>query len=284
MSRPIDTLVKKNDSGKIFQVLLNHQVIDEVLFPQKFLKSNLPFINLKELSHGHIQNVPPIIGAHPLAVLRGVSGDGSDVSGIIDSKLPLIGVEQMATRPEKITLGVHQTQKYALTQEFVDILEAVPHDERMFTQTMIDNIKTVMNERLSLDPPQKLFMFANSYIKSTGTKISIWTATFEATHLLKKAIESLIIEFYRAIQEFGVKPQEFTLEPSLYNFDTTGEMLYGAEFSLPFFMRNMNYIIDIDMVEIQEFDFGVFETQSCFFLSPFGDPDETFRIGVPGTE
>ncbi len=262
MSKDVNTLDKNT------QILINYQILDEVLFPQKFLKSALPFFNLEKLSNGHIRNVPTIIGAHPLAVLRGAEIKGESSRSIIDSKLPLIGVEQLQVKPQAITLGVHETKQYEVNENYLDMLENTPIDERVFPQELLDNLRSVYEQRIAND--NKLFIQAHSIIKSTGTHISIWTASFESTRLLKKVIESLVIEFYRKIQEFGIKPEEYTLQPALYNFDI-GEILFGAEFSLPFMIRNMNYLIDLSLEEVAEFEIG-------FILSPLGKPDEKIDI------
>lgn len=255
-------------------ILINYPAIDEILFPQKFIKTNMRAYNLSELSNGHIPNAPTTIGAHPLAILRGKTESGSSNADIVESTLPLIGFEQMTTSPESITLGVHPSKRYIVTPEFIQKLTDIPQDERMFSESVL----TALSD--AIENNDETLLTTNSIMKNTGSKISIWTKDYESTRLLKKSVDSLVIEFYRAIQKYGVKPQDYNLEPSLYNWDF-GETLFGCEFNLPFIMRNMNYIVDLDLQLVKEFDIGIFETGSTTILSPFGIPGEEFVIGNP---
>lgn len=251
-------------------ILINFPAIDEVIFTQKFLSNNLKFMHLKDLSNGQIENVPPVIGAHPLAVI------GDDKNNL--AKLPMIGVEQTTGVPEEIQLGLHQSKKYAMTQEWLDKLGRIPTDERMFPQSLLDNIQRIYSDRKVNDVP--LYLHANSVIEETGVQISAWTADYEQTRILKKVMKSLMIEFYRGIKAYGVHPLKYTLEPSLYSW-TAGELLFGAEITLPFMMRNMNYIIDVDLQEIKGVDVGIFGSEdgkSLLFFRPM-DIEEGIMFG-----
>lgn len=259
-------------------IIINMQYIDEIIFPIKFFRAALSAYKLDEISNDHIPKEVPIIAAHPLAVLRG----GDD----IESKLPMIGIEQMRTSPHNpLVLGVNQTKLYDLTIEFLAKLESVPKDERAFPGSLLENLKQLykernFNENGSLLPEEErkpMYVSANSIIKSTGTKISLWTAEIEATRILKKVFESALIEFYRSVQKYKVKPEPYVLEPNLYNFDY-GQTLYGCEFSVPYNIMNMNYIINIDVDIIKNFDIGVFDSDSCMFISPAGIPEEVFTF------
>jgi len=271
----MSTEIKTLEAG---QILINYQLLDEVLFPQKFLRMGLAAFNLEKLTNGYMTKVPPIIGAHPLAVVRGAIDLGQSSSQVIDSKLPLLGVEQMSGSPEIIPLGLAQTQKYEVTPEFIEILRSVPVDERMYPLSLIDDIEQIAITKTENE--SKLLLYANSLIKRSGVRISAWSADFEVTRILKKTLESLMIEFYRAIQKYGIKPESYSIEPALYNFDI-GEVLFGCEISLPYLIRNMNYLIDVDLVEIKEFDLAVFNSDSIMTISPYGKPEEKFQFAGP---
>jgi hypothetical protein len=252
-------------------ILLNFPAIDETLLTIKFFKNNLKYMHLKELSNGQIQDVPPVIGAHPLAVVNNESS--------LLSKLPMIGIEPITTIPEEIQIGVHPSDGFRVNQEWIDKLKNIPTDEKMFPDSLLENIQIIFDKRTT--DGRNLYVHANSVIEEGGVQISLWSASYEQTRILRKVIKSLLIEFYRGIQKYGVKPSKYTLEPMLYSWSEAGDALYGSEFTLPFMTRNMNYIIDIELQEIKNVGVGVYglvDSETFLFFRPF-DVEEGVLFG-----
>ena len=277
------------------QIVVNRQMFDEEFFVQSFLRNAINAYNIESITNGVIKNNLAIIGMHPIAALRSGATEAENgflaVKGGMDGKLPIIGVEQMTTGPhEQTPLGVSEKRKYTLDAKFLDDLEAMPFPEKIFPVDLIPHLRAELEKRCKnedgtdKDPGEidPILVSANAIIKRSGVHIHAWAATADSKRYLKRVIESSIIEFYRAIQKFGAKPEPYTMEPGQYNFEF-GETLHGVEFTLPFILQNMNYLIDLDIQVIKNFDIGILDTQTCWFLTPSGSDEEPWVFGGDAT-
>ncbi len=264
-------------------ILFNWPSFDEVQFTTEFLKSALPAYYLDKLSNGHIKREITVVDAHPIAVAETFNTQ----QGEFQSRLPLIGIEQLSVSPETLMLGANESAAYQVTEDWIAKIEEIPKSNRMFPDEFIQILRSHLAEKQAKN--DKLYVFANSMIERTAIQISAYSASSEANRIIKKVLKSLMIEYYRGIQKFGVKPEMYSMQPNLYNFDY-GETLYGCELEIPFLMRNTNYIIDIDLTELKHFDIGIYDSNASAydaehvaFFRVAGLPDK-MRFGNEGVE
>lgn len=239
-------------------LLLNWPAIDETEFVIGFLKSGIPAYQLDRITNGHLKREIQVADAHPIAIAETMS----EKAGEFQARLPLIGVEQVHISPDALILGTNQSQAYNVTEEFIARIEAIRPDNRMYPPELPTLLRTMLAEKAAKG--QQLFVYMNSVIERTAVQISAWSSSSEANRYIKKMLKSLMIEFYRGIQKYGVKPESYSMTPNLYNFDY-GETLYGCELEVPFLMQNVNYIIDIGLTELKHFDIGMYDSNAVLY-------------------
>ncbi len=235
--------------------LLSWPAIDEIAFTIKYLKDAYGQIPLDKLSGNKIKKVPDIIGAHPLVVVR--SGDG-----INSSILPIVGVESVSARPEDIGIGVYPTESAPVTQSLIDAWRGVPDEEKLFLQSDIDAIESEMILREQTGG--HLYVKTHSLLEDVTMQISVWSADYEVTRLLKRVMRTILIEMYRILHSRGAKPGQYEMMPNLYNFEF-GETLFGFEVTIPMMYRTINYIIDTGENVIKGVELARYNEQTMQF-------------------
>lgn len=233
-------------------ILFNWAAIDEIEFAVSFLKQAQKAYRLDKVTNGHIKSDISISDIHPIAILETQKGD--------QSRLPIIGVEQVQVSPDQMILGANQSAAYVVTSEFIDRLDAITPENRMFAPDFTAHLRSLLEERGS----NPLYVYRNTMIERTSLQISAWSQSSEANRYIKKFLKSVMIEFYRAIQKHQVKPEMYSMSPNLYNFDY-GETIYGCELELPFLMPNANYIVDIGLTELRHFDIGMYDSDATLY-------------------
>lgn len=250
MSTPLNVQTLPSTS-----LLFNWTQIDEIEFTTSFLKGAQKHYRLDKVTNGHIKKDITIGDIHPIAALESMKAEAN-----AQARLPMIGVEQVSVSPDQLILGSNQTAAYGVDEKFLGLLEAITPENRMFTQEFLDQIRSLLHER----GEKPLYIYRNSIIERTSLQISAWSQTTETNRYIKKFLKSVMIEFYRAIQKYGIKPEMYSMAPNLYNFDY-GETIYGCELEIPFLMLNANYIIDIDLTEIKHFDIGIYDSNASLY-------------------
>jgi len=239
-------------------ILLNWPAIDETEFVIGFLKSGIPSYQMDRITNGHMKRDIQVADAHPIAIAEAMS----EKIGDFQSRLPLIGVEQVHVSPDSLILGANQSQAYEVSEEFVARIEAIRPDNRMYPPELPQLLRSMLAEKAKNG--EKLYVYMNSVVERTAIQISAWSASAESNRYIKKMLKSLMIEFYRGIQKYGVKPEAYSMTPNLYNFDY-GEILYGCEMEIPLLMQNVNYLIDISLTELKHFDIGIYDSQASLY-------------------
>ena len=239
-------------------ILLNWPAIDETEFAIGFLKSGIPSYQMDRVTNGHLKREIQVADAHPIAIAETMS----EQPGAFQSRLPIIGVEQVHISPDALILGANQSPAYDVTEEFIQRIENIRPDNRMYPPEMPALLRNMLAKKA--EKGEKLFVYMNSVIERTAIQISAWSASSESNRYIKKMLKSLMIEFYRGIQKYGVKPESYSMTPNLYNFDY-GETLYGCELEIPFLMQNVNYIIDIGLTELKHFDIGMYDSSAPLY-------------------
>lgn len=248
-------------------IMFNWAAIDEIEFATAFFRDAQEAYKLPKITNGHIKANIPIVDMHPLAMLETMKGD--------QAKLPIIGIEHVHTTPDQLILGNNQSAAYGVDETFIKMLEDITPENRMFTAELPAQLRSLLATRGDNNP---LYIFRNTMLERSSIQISAWSGASETNRYIKKFIKSVMIEFYRAIQKQQVKPEIYSLQPNLYNFDY-GETLYGCELEMPFLMPNANYIVDIDLTELKHFDIGIYDSNAKLY-----DAEHVAWFSVAGLE
>ena len=202
----------------------------------------------------------------------------------------MMSVEHTISRPQQITLGTGETVRYAVADEFISRLKGIPKDERLFAPSKLEALEVIFKQRCAEKKP--LYVFANSIISYDEIQLSLWSADKEVTRILRRLMKSLMIELYRAINAFKVKADDYEMTPSQYNMEN-GELLFGAELTIPLLSKNVNYIVDVKVSEVKEVAIGLYNSEALsdvgsisgrrlFFQSVGSDAGLSFEASEDG--